>query len=247
MKKGFSLAEVLITLGIIGVVAAMTIPGLLSKYEEKATVSRVLKVYSVLDNAYKALLDEYGSPATWEGVKESNHNQDNAIAVAKMFARNIKLTNICDTRQSTCPMTTYDALTPGALLDSYKHIPGAKSYLNEATITFSVGSANCQGYGQYAWEKVTPSSPYYHACGSIYVDINGASLPNKYGRDLFVFMYTEDKLIPLGIPPTPYYGLSNSCNPKAKTSWDGATNGSYCGAWIIKNKNMDYLRRTVSW
>lgn len=38
MKKGFTLAEVLITLGIIGVVAAMTIPTLVSKSQQRQHV-----------------------------------------------------------------------------------------------------------------------------------------------------------------------------------------------------------------
>ena len=43
MKKAFTLAEVLITLGIIGVVAAMTMPSLIQNYKERETVSKVKK------------------------------------------------------------------------------------------------------------------------------------------------------------------------------------------------------------
>lgn len=42
-KLGFTLAEVLITLGIIGVVSAITIPSLISKYEKQATVTKLKK------------------------------------------------------------------------------------------------------------------------------------------------------------------------------------------------------------
>lgn len=52
-KPGFTLAEVLITLGIIGVVAAMTIPTLMQKTNEKELVSGLLKEASVLTNALK--------------------------------------------------------------------------------------------------------------------------------------------------------------------------------------------------
>ena len=41
IKLAFTLAEVLITLGIIGIVAAMTIPTLLAKYQEKQTVTKL--------------------------------------------------------------------------------------------------------------------------------------------------------------------------------------------------------------
>ena len=40
-KVAFTLAEVLITLGIIGVVAAMTMPSLIQNYQEKATVTKL--------------------------------------------------------------------------------------------------------------------------------------------------------------------------------------------------------------
>ena len=43
MKKGFTLAEVLITLGIIGVVAAATIPSLITAYQKRATESQLKK------------------------------------------------------------------------------------------------------------------------------------------------------------------------------------------------------------
>ena len=45
MKKGFTLAEVLITLGIIGVVAALTLPSLITNYRKKQTVAQLKKVY----------------------------------------------------------------------------------------------------------------------------------------------------------------------------------------------------------
>ena len=50
-KHAFTLAEVLITLGIIGVVASMTIPTLMQKTNDKELVSGTLKMGSVLSNA----------------------------------------------------------------------------------------------------------------------------------------------------------------------------------------------------
>ena len=53
MKKAFTLAEVLITLGVIGVVAAMTLPSLIQKHNEKVIVTQLKKVYSTFSQAYK--------------------------------------------------------------------------------------------------------------------------------------------------------------------------------------------------
>ena len=52
-KKAFTLSEVLITLGIIGMVAALTMPAVIANYQKQETVSRLQKVYSVLSQAVK--------------------------------------------------------------------------------------------------------------------------------------------------------------------------------------------------
>ena len=51
IKKGFTLAEVLITLGIIGIVAALTLPSLVSNYRKKVTAAKLKQTYSILSNA----------------------------------------------------------------------------------------------------------------------------------------------------------------------------------------------------
>ena len=56
----FTLAEVLITLGVIGVVAALTIPNVIAKYQEMAAVVRLKKSYSVVTNAINRAMAEEG-------------------------------------------------------------------------------------------------------------------------------------------------------------------------------------------
>ena len=59
-KTAFTLAEVLITLTIIGVIAALTIPTLMKKYDEAATVSKVKKMYTTIANAVRVWQVENG-------------------------------------------------------------------------------------------------------------------------------------------------------------------------------------------
>ena len=47
MKKAFTLAEVLITLGIIGIVAAMTLPVVIGNYQKKVTAAKVKKFWNL--------------------------------------------------------------------------------------------------------------------------------------------------------------------------------------------------------
>ena len=64
-KSAFTLAEVLITLGIIGVVAAMTMPQLIRNYERKAAEVQIKKDYSTLANALQMAENEYGRLEDW--------------------------------------------------------------------------------------------------------------------------------------------------------------------------------------
>ena len=59
-RKAFTLAEVLITLVIIGVIAAITIPSLINKTNEQETVVAVKKAYSILSQAYQRIVAENG-------------------------------------------------------------------------------------------------------------------------------------------------------------------------------------------
>ena len=63
---GFTLAEVLITLGIIGVVAAMTLPVLIQNYQKKATATSVKKAYSELNQIIDRAKADYGDPSGWD-------------------------------------------------------------------------------------------------------------------------------------------------------------------------------------
>ena len=59
-RLGFTLAEVLITLGIIGVVAAITIPGLVTSYQKIMAVNRLKHTYAILSQAIQLQKAETG-------------------------------------------------------------------------------------------------------------------------------------------------------------------------------------------
>lgn len=61
----FTLAEVLITIGIIGIVAAMTLPSLITNYQKKQTVTQLKKVYSIMSQALQRAELDYGNFEHW--------------------------------------------------------------------------------------------------------------------------------------------------------------------------------------
>lgn len=65
-KFAFTLAEMLITLGIIGVVATMTIPNLISNYRKHVIETRLLKFYTTVNQALKLAEYDYGEMDGWD-------------------------------------------------------------------------------------------------------------------------------------------------------------------------------------
>ena len=63
--KGFTLAEVLITLGIIGVVAAMTMPSLIQKHKEKEYAAKLIKFNSLMSQALITAVSNEGDVTDW--------------------------------------------------------------------------------------------------------------------------------------------------------------------------------------
>ena len=65
-RFGFTLAEVLITLGIIGVVAALTLPAVITKYQKQVTVNKIKKFYTNINTVLGLAQAEYGEYSSWE-------------------------------------------------------------------------------------------------------------------------------------------------------------------------------------
>ena len=65
-RPAFTLAEVLITLGIIGIVASLTMPTLIANYKKQETISRLKKAYSIINQALKLSEAQNGEYSQWE-------------------------------------------------------------------------------------------------------------------------------------------------------------------------------------
>ncbi len=79
MKKAFTMAEVLITIGIIGVVAAMTIPNLTSHYRKKEIETRLARFYSVMNAAITMSEVDHGPKEYWDKLGKSDPDENLAL------------------------------------------------------------------------------------------------------------------------------------------------------------------------
>ena len=89
-KLGFTLAEVLITLGVLGIVAALTMPALITNYQKEQTTTHLKKTFSTLKQATEAAKVDYGD------VKDWDYTLNEASFMRKYYAPYIKYTKISD-------------------------------------------------------------------------------------------------------------------------------------------------------
>ena len=112
MKKvGFTLAETLITLGVIGVVAAITIPVLSAKIEEKRTINKLNDTYAILSQAYRRGIAEEGSPEGWCTLETKGgwtEIEKCSEKMYEMFTKYLKVANYCNqAKTDSCFAPTY--------------------------------------------------------------------------------------------------------------------------------------------
>lgn len=229
----FTLAEVLITLAIIGVVAAITIPILLKSQSEVETVARLKKAYSTLANAYEMAAKEDGTPDNW-GLQDT--------PTPEMFDKLtpfMKVNKSCLDGASGCFKTgeTYKYLGSSA---GYFGVPDdwalPKLKLADGTLLLggAIESKNCSAdYGD--------SMPLKNVCARYWVDINGDKKPNQIGKDFFMFWLTKNGIVPVGTQQQTSSYTFDYCNT-------AGGNGDSCTAWVLYNENLDYLEcNDLSW
>lgn len=171
IQVGFTLAEVLITLGIIGIVAAMTIPTLITNYQKHITVTKLQKAISVLNQAYKLSYDDVGEPSASEAFAMGAEDY-----FKKYWAPYIKSAIICTTPQ----MCGYKTNTPWKLANGNQGTTIAINPTFRTTFYTSDGFLYVIFTGGGSSESETGVERRW-----VYVDINGGEGPNIYGRDLF--------------------------------------------------------------
>jgi prepilin-type N-terminal cleavage/methylation domain-containing protein len=212
--KAFTLAEVLITLGIIGVVAAMTLPALIQTHNEKATVSKLKKMYSVLQNAYNLYLSE-DNP-----VVAVSDNEEGATTVASWFLPYLNVAKDCGTtNEAGCISGTYKLKKGSSAADYSTDSKYYKVILND---------------GSVIWFKGNPRVGNH--LGEIHYDVNGINPPNQWGYDLFAFEIQNE---PNRIVP---FGVSDGCRPFNENCAAANSNGYGCAYWVIQQGNMKYLK-----
>ena len=218
-KGAFTLAEVLITLGIIGVVAVLTIVPLVKNYQEKALVNRLKETYSMLTKAYELAKVDNGTIDTWN-IGNLN-STDGATKVYNYFKPYLKVSKDCGTSTNkNCFANHYKALFNDSLY-------------------FQTNQLN-HHYKVVLQNGVALSFQSFGSSAGVYVDVNGKKLPNRGGVDFYIFNINLAKNV------SPYDAILNP-NEWHMCKYNDKSDKNYaCTAWAIEMGNMDYLRRDVT-
>lgn len=179
MKTAFTLAETLITLGIIGVVAALTIPSIIKNYQKKQTAIKLKQTYSLLTQGIRMAENSLGSTEGWEIVDSTTFSE----TYIKPYFKVIKEYN-----SDELPLNYQISCNDEGTCDTYGGFPGAQKLILPNGILIAPNI--------YQW---TISGKTY-VSATIIVDINGLKPPNRYGRDVFMFNIDSKKgLVPYGL------------------------------------------------
>ena len=206
--NGFTLAEVLITLGIIGVVAAMTLPALIQNAQNKELEAGLKKGASEISQALNMYQEENGEPIT------------NSVTQHKLKPAIIKYFHVLE----DCGWGFNDADT--ACIKNYnnpdKDSTIYKNFTGKSTVYLKMFDD-----GQFVLADGSLILLENDRAGTTYIsiDVNGyKKRPNRLGQDLFMFQLDDKgKLIPMGAVGTKFYsGTDVYCSKTSTNSNNGA-------------------------
>lgn len=222
----FTLAEVLIVLGIIGIIAEITIPTVVQNASDSATISQVKKEYSQIQAAIKAAEPEEGK--IWEWYTGGNV-LDGMNKAYQILSKYLKVTKNCGITDTGCfPASNYQNLSKG--YTGYSNYANGGMVLADGTL-ISLGA--------------TLSSNYINKL-YLYVDINGTKGPNRWGYDLFSFYVNsypyDNKFNQILLPANTNTSitLTNSNTLCDLNASDVTGTGFGCAVWIIYKSTVDY-------
>lgn len=197
MKRGFTLAEILITLGIIGVVAAMTIPTLINKIQKRTIEAQIKENYAMLAQTMRF--------AEYDDVESMPITANSTASMKKWFeqflAPHLKVEQVCF-QTAGCWHKSGVVKTLNSGTPAYETKVGEdESTIGWATMTFKTAKG---AYFNMDGSSSGTTSNLFGVDSKVstlqfYFDVNGDRRPNIIGKDIYIMVYDPDKgFIPAG-------------------------------------------------
>lgn len=184
MKRfGFTLAEVLITLGIIGVISALTLPSLLSDTQGAQVGPKLGKAVAMFEQANQALLTENNVDSLSDGGFYTSEGDTNGIIrYAEELSNYLKITRY---------RGAHYAITNDSGVGTANISSRGESWVTKDGTLYFINFWGLRPAGNVA--------PQNKMLGVVVIDINGPAAPNLPGTDAFAFSWRNDgSLVPVG-------------------------------------------------
>lgn len=179
-RPAFTLAEVLITLGIVGIVAAMTLPALVGNYQKKQTAMQLKKVYTILQQTTQR------AEADFESLEYWNFNTS-PIAFSNLYIK--PYYKIIQDYDNTTFPADYKIFCNSS---NTKDCMGYGAFRNSSR--FIITDGTLLAFHSYITQNSEKGGV------TIIIDINGFKKPNRYGRDVFMFtIQPKGGVLPYGV------------------------------------------------
>lgn len=208
MKKGFTLSEVLITLGIIGIVAAMTLPTLVAKYKDRALVNQAKRSYSILSNAMLKAKVDYNFDSYGDFFNKNNYTNAKIIEI---LAKELKPIEVCPNggkcwawktlankkRYSNGKTTYYNYSKMPSMVLADGSVIFFDVYNHDGSCNSSYTGVKTDGKGNPLLDENGNKITYTWSdkrCGSIKIDVNGSKGPNQFGADTWDISVNKNRL-----------------------------------------------------
>ena len=222
----FTLAEVLVTLGIIGVIAALTLPQLIKDYQGKVLHTQLLKAYSVLSQALERM-----AVGENQVVNAANYYP---YKFQPVFIKYFLVYKDCGRKD--CETMENDSFNMPDDESLFLKIENYETYTRDRNIksAFLDDGQFIFSDGMFVMiENVGDQNLF------ISVDVNGIKKrPNAWGHDLFTFQVTDDgRLLPMGAIGTRYTDMNTYCSPTSSDDQNGiaCTEKALCDSKYFKN------------
>lgn len=210
-RRGFTLAEVLITLGIIGVVSALTIPSVINKHQKKVTATKLQKSVSILNQAYRLSVAEAGEhDNSYEIGSDEYFN-----TYWKPYLKSVK---ICPRNSNGHKQCGYSKHQPFLWANNTASDREFTRNEDDRTTFYTPDG--------FLYTIYTALDGNIRKDNGILVDINGSQGPNRFGRDVFLLTRTKEMIVPDGYDKT---------DTEINTNCSKSGQGGYCAEKIRRN------------
>ena len=267
-KSAFTMAEILLSLTIIGVVAAITLPSLIGNINERTWNTQKKALHARMAQAL-ALMPQLNGYGTFVASTTSNAGSDNTAQtfITEGLSKVLKITNVC----------TYDKLEDCGVASTYTTLAGStknvasnlrtfnplitdtytdQNRVNEISFNYNTYAAAFETqngesivlyYNPYCQDnKDVPEGRWDHAqqymCANFVVDLNGAKGPNKVGQDISfitaIYPNNPDVVAPDVLPA---HG-----NDAESYKYDDANANTVTATTICKNMGAEYRLPTIT-